>query len=113
MAEEGKGIATAILGVVAIIAVIGLILLFKGSAGKVIADPVQRACGIISCTNGEGAVVLGETGDGEFWVCGCSAQFQDATIADWSNQWKGDEARGGGIYNYESGQWLVRKIREY
>jgi hypothetical protein len=32
MAEEGKGIAMAILGIVAVIAVVGLVLLFKGGA---------------------------------------------------------------------------------
>ena len=34
MAEEGKGVALAILGVVAVIAVVGLVLLFKGATGK-------------------------------------------------------------------------------
>ena len=36
MAEEGKGIAFAILGIVAVIAVVGLVLLFKGATGKAI-----------------------------------------------------------------------------
>ena len=36
MAEEGKGIALAILGVVAVIAVVGLILLFTGATGQVV-----------------------------------------------------------------------------
>lgn len=35
MAEEGKGVALAILGIVAVIAVVGLVLLFKGATGKV------------------------------------------------------------------------------
>lgn len=34
MAEEGKGIAMAILGIVAVIAVVGLVLLFTGATGK-------------------------------------------------------------------------------
>jgi hypothetical protein len=34
MAEEGKGIALAILGIVAVIAVVGLVLLFKGATGQ-------------------------------------------------------------------------------
>jgi hypothetical protein len=34
MAEEGKGLAMAILGIVAVIAVVGLVLLFKGATGK-------------------------------------------------------------------------------
>jgi hypothetical protein len=34
MAEEGKGIALAILGIVAVIAVVGLVLLFKGAIGQ-------------------------------------------------------------------------------
>jgi len=41
MAEEGKGVALAILGVVALIAVVGLVLLFKGATGNVVAyDPI-------------------------------------------------------------------------
>lgn len=36
MAEEGKGIAMAILGLVAVIAVVGLVLLFKGGTGKMV-----------------------------------------------------------------------------
>ncbi len=35
MADEGKGIAFAILGIVAVIAVVGLVLLFKGGTGGV------------------------------------------------------------------------------
>ena len=34
MAEEGKGVALAILGVVAVIAVVGLVLLFRGASGQ-------------------------------------------------------------------------------
>jgi len=35
MADEGKGVAYAILGIVAVIAVVGLVLLFKGASGNV------------------------------------------------------------------------------
>ncbi|MEM4246805.1 MAG: hypothetical protein QXR48_00135 [Candidatus Woesearchaeota archaeon] len=38
MADEGKGVAYAILGIVAVIAVVGLVLLFKGGAGKVVME---------------------------------------------------------------------------
>lgn len=38
MAEEGKGVALAILGIVAVIAVVGLILLFTGATGKVVSS---------------------------------------------------------------------------
>ncbi len=34
MAEEGKGVALAILGIVAVIAVVGLVLLFTGASGQ-------------------------------------------------------------------------------
>jgi hypothetical protein len=34
MADENKGVAFAILGIVAVIAVVGLVLLFKGAAGN-------------------------------------------------------------------------------
>ncbi|MEM4239612.1 MAG: hypothetical protein QXM31_00385 [Candidatus Woesearchaeota archaeon] len=37
MAEESKGVAYAILGIVAVIAVVGLVLLFKGATAKVAA----------------------------------------------------------------------------
>lgn len=37
MAEEGKGVAMAILGIVAVIAVVGLVLLFTGATGKWVA----------------------------------------------------------------------------
>jgi hypothetical protein len=41
MAEEGRGVALAILGVVALIAVVGLVLLFRGATGNVVAyDPI-------------------------------------------------------------------------
>jgi hypothetical protein len=36
MANESKGVALAILGIVAVIAVVGLVLLFKGATGKVV-----------------------------------------------------------------------------
>ncbi len=35
MAEEGRGVALAILGIIAVIAVVGLVLLFTGATGKV------------------------------------------------------------------------------
>jgi len=35
MADEGRGVAFAILGIVAVIAVVGLVLLFTGATGKV------------------------------------------------------------------------------
>lgn len=41
MAEEGKGLALAILGIVAVIAIVGLVLLFTSArtTGKVVAGP--------------------------------------------------------------------------
>lgn len=44
MAEESKGIALVILGIVAVIAVVGLVLLFTGTTGKVSA-PYQKLYG--------------------------------------------------------------------
>lgn len=41
MAEEGKGVALAILGIVAVIAVVGLILLFTGATGKYVGSSVD------------------------------------------------------------------------
>jgi len=42
MAEEGKGVALAILGVVAVIAVVGLVLLFAGSTGKMVQGGINN-----------------------------------------------------------------------
>ncbi|MEM4247634.1 MAG: hypothetical protein QXR48_00885 [Candidatus Woesearchaeota archaeon] len=125
MTEEGKGIALAILAIVALIAVVGLILLFKGATAKVsysyekpfnmIVQPAERLCANMACNNGVGAIVLGEETrqDGEYWICGCPKQFIDKKITDWSNRWKGDEARDGLDFgNYEF-IWRVRKFREY
>jgi hypothetical protein len=57
MAEEGKGVAMAILGIVAVIAVMGLVLLFKGASGN--------AAGYLGESKiYPGKVVLGETGPG-------------------------------------------------
>lgn len=43
MAEEGKGIAMAILGIVAVIAVVGLVLLFTGATGKFAGGGINNA----------------------------------------------------------------------
>jgi len=45
MAEEGKGVAMAILGIVAVIAVVGLVLLFKGAGTGEYASPYQNIYG--------------------------------------------------------------------
>jgi hypothetical protein len=122
MAQESKGVALAILGIVAVIAVVGLVLLFSGAAAKVslgrgefITPTGDKACSVVSCQNGYGAIVLGEQlhADGEYWVCGCPNHFSDADIADWSNQWSGDENRHGTEFNDYDLVLLVRKIREY
>ncbi len=124
MAED-KGTALAILSIIIVIAVIGIILLFKGGTGAasysyvkpftMIAPSAEKACSILDCQNGVGAVLIGEETrlDGEYWVCGCPAQFQDKKISDWSYTWKGDPASNGLDFgNYEF-VWRVRKIREY
>lgn len=115
---ESRGMGLAILGVVAVIAVVGLVLLFSGAAGKVsygpgpfIEEPAERLCSEIMCQNGLGASVIGEYGD--YWVCGCVEFFADRHIADWSNQWKGDEARDGLEFPNPDNAFLIRKFREY
>ncbi len=125
MAEEGKGIALAILGIIVIIAVAGMVLLFKGGTGQasysyvkpftMITPTAQKACSILDCQNGVGAVIIGEEThlDGEYWVCGCPAQFMDKRISDWSYQWKGDESHDGLDFGNYDAVWRVRKIREY
>jgi hypothetical protein len=45
MAEEGKGVALAILGIVAVIAVVGLVLLFKGATGKFVQPGIAKVYG--------------------------------------------------------------------
>lgn len=42
MADEGKGIALAILGIVAVIAVVGLVLLFTGATGKYVLPSYEK-----------------------------------------------------------------------
>ncbi len=45
MAEEGRGIALAILGIVAVIAVVGLVLLFTGASGGVAYPGIAKVYG--------------------------------------------------------------------
>ncbi len=123
MAEQ-KGIALIILGIVALIAVVGLILLFKGATGNasysyvkpftMIEQSGTRLCQNMDCQDGHGALLIGEEThqDGEYWVCGCPKQFQDKQIEDWSNEWKGDPVHGDLDFSYDW-VWVVRKIREY
>jgi hypothetical protein len=54
--DEGKGVALAILGIVALIAVVGLVLLFKGGTGNYVSYNVPKLY--------PGKVVKGETGQG-------------------------------------------------
>ncbi len=81
MAEEGKGVALAILGIVAVIAVVGLVLLFSGSTGgfvggygspKVYPGKVfQGETGQGFPYSGEGAYMAEQVGDclsNEFWT---------------------------------------------
>jgi hypothetical protein len=117
---ETKGIALAILGIVAVIAVVGLVLLFKGGTGQVsystwpvpfIEEDAQRLCNDIQCQNGMGAIVIGEKSD--YWVCGCPEFFADQRISSWSNAWKGDEANHGLEFPNADNAFLIRKFREY
>lgn len=57
MAEEGRGVSLAILGIVAVIAVVGLVLLFKGGTGGFVQ-------GYGSPKIYPGHVVQGDTGPG-------------------------------------------------
>lgn len=111
-------IALAILGMVAVIAAVGLVMQFGGASGNVafraahpgIAESAERLCSDIQCQNGMGAIPVGEKGD--YWICVCGQQFADKSIASWSNQWKGDEMHNPGEF-YTDGARLVRKFREY
>lgn len=63
MAEEGKGVAMAILGVVAVIAVVGLVLLFKGGTGSFVQGygaPKLYPGHVVSGEVGPGTNYLGE-----------------------------------------------------
>jgi len=55
MAEEGKGVALAILGIVAVIAVVGLVLLFTGATGKFVEPGLPK----IYTRQSENAVAYG------------------------------------------------------
>src|SRR5574341_2523136 len=78
MAEEGKGVAMAILGIVAVIAVVGLVLLFKGGTGGFVGgygDPKIYPGKVVQGETGPGFDYLGEGAYGtstdclsnEFW----------------------------------------------
>ena len=127
MTEQGKGVALAILGVVAIIAVVGLVLLFKGGPtgdstfasyikkSTLIAQTPERLCSNMACSSGMGAIYIGDEEhlDGTYYVCACSSQFTDQRISDWSNQWKGDPAQDNlEIGDYEN-VWRIKSTREY
>ena len=73
MAEEGKGIGLVILGVVAIIAVIGLVLLFsKGGASMTGAAASDTACQKLA----DAAAAFGCPGSG-FPACSAIANAQE------------------------------------
>lgn len=127
MAEEGKGVALAILGIVALIAVVGLILLFKSGAtgdstfasyikkSTLIEQSGERLCSNMACRSGMGAIMIGseEHLDGKYYVCACPSQFTDQRISDWSNQWKGDPAQDSlKMGDYEN-VWRVKSTREF
>ena len=61
MAEEGRGVALAILGIVAVIAVVGLVLLFTGATGEMNYGYIMDY-GAAKLYPGK--VVKGETGQG-------------------------------------------------
>ncbi len=77
MAEEGKGVALAILGIVAVIAVVGLVLLFTGSTGKYVLPSVAKVY--------PGHVVAGDTGPG-FQYAGEGAYVYDQQGSCLSNE---------------------------
>jgi len=115
---DSKHVALAIIGLVAVIAVVGVVLRFTGSTAQVsygpgpfIEESAERLCNDIQCQNGQGAVPIGEYKD--FWVCGCPEFFADQRIADWSNQWKGDEAHNPVPFPNPDNSFMVRKFREY
>lgn len=127
MEEKGKGIALAILGIVAVIAVVGLIMLFKsGMTGDstfasyikkstLISQSGERLCSNMACNTGMGAILIGVENhlDGDYYVCACPSQFNDKKIEDWSNSWKGDPARGErDVASYEF-VWRIKSTREY
>lgn len=56
MAEEGHGVSLAILGIVAVLAVVGLVLLFTGATGQFVQPGIAKLY--------PGKVLAGETGQG-------------------------------------------------
>lgn len=64
MADESKGVAFAILGIVAVIAVVGLVLLFKGAAGNATIDASSTQANVYG--GGEIAHGLDQYTDGGF-----------------------------------------------
>jgi hypothetical protein len=114
---EAKGMTLAILGIVAVLAVVGLVLLFSGATGKVsygggpfIEVTPEKACNTVYCQNGDGATFLGMRGN--YAICACAQQFETRRIAQWSDAWRGDEHKDGSDW-YPDGTWQVSTIRKY
>ena len=114
---DNKGTTLAILGIIAVIAVVGLVLLFSGASGNLAFRPyphveidAQKACSVMACAGGGGAVVVGE--DDAFWICVCPEHFQEQNIAQWSNQWKGDPMHGEIPFNADTNKYML-KVRKY
>lgn len=99
MADEGKGVALVILGIVAVIAVVALVLLFTkgGTTGKYVAESTfvqfepNEACAKIGCTllGIEGAAGSYATRGPLLAVCNCAGQTVRTPIVrqfDWREE---------------------------
>ncbi len=109
MAKNGTSVA--ILGILAVIAILGLVMMLNGATGAittpVITSTGEEACSIVDCNYGKGGIVIGEEGD--FWLCGCPNQFSDRTIADWGTKSASTAREFPNLDN----AWRIRKIRTY
>ncbi|MEM4242841.1 MAG: hypothetical protein QXM31_02980 [Candidatus Woesearchaeota archaeon] len=99
MAEEGKGLALVILGIVAVIAVVGLVLLFTrgGATGNYVVESTfvqfepKEACANIGCMliGVEGAAGSYATRGPLLAVCDCAGQQVATPIVrqyDWRQE---------------------------
>jgi len=99
MADEGKGIALVILGIVAVIAVVGLVLLFTkgGATGKYVVESTfvqfepAEACARAGCTliGVEGAAGGYATQGPLMAICDCAGRTMATPIVrqfDWREE---------------------------
>lgn len=96
--DEGRNMALVLLGIVAIIAVVGLVLLYTGTktgeayAGSGVYDrgqyypsPADACRRVVDCQNGAGGnFLMVDPNDDSVAICDCSEHHREETVFDWT-----------------------------